>query len=764
MKKRSTLLSSIVLAFVMALMCVMAACTPAAEPITLTMKQETAEVFVGSTVKLSVEQSRDLLDTEKLEWTTDQASVATVNNGTVRGVSAGTAKITVSVGDASASCTVTVKEKRTITGLQETATIDLDKGETTVQLSATCSDGGAIEWKSKDTAVATVDQKGLVTAVDTNERVRTVEITATRGEATATCVVTVKKDSAPLSYDIERGSSNASVAGMPDQWFYFFKTSDGATSTIVSAKYSSDANDTKIELVYHSASETNSSGNPAENYLRYQTSYEDGTAYTVSFTINSNTAGRVKIGTQEFDVPANTPTDIVAGAERSATMPLNIQLYIYGGTEEAPVEVTLNKIAFALGAPEIPDDPVVPDPAKGPEYQIDPATASINLDAENINNKNFFNAEVWTEFTRNNTENATAKPEKQDDGSLKFTKDHMSRFDLFMVDADGNGTMKNLADKGDNLKDATAFYGKPFEYNFTVKADGNFNLLLFATNGAQPNPTKGDHRSVGLAFDVEAGTLTIRQSGSGTTDYVQATSSKFTWNKAGENSLKITVTRYDLTHIILRFEINGEKLAMSGKPENGVGMIYGGNYVDLVDTQSNGYGQRFAVVPQGATTLYITKLDIKRYDADPIQEFVFPSISFASADIEAVNDKAYLVISGTYTGETTAEALLELIRFDLQANNFNSWARYLQDSSLYTVTVGANNTYTLKVDLSSLADNGTYIAHCGINGTVDVKLPAAEGAQDGKQVTAGGRTYTLVYKHGLSESENNFGCVGVTIA
>lgn len=324
--------------------------------------------------------------------------------------------------------------------------------------------------------------------------------------------------------------------------------------------------------------------------------------------------------------------------------------------------------------------------------------------------------------------------------------------------------MKNIVDKGDNLP-SDWFYGKAYEYAFTMKADGNFSLMLFATNGAQPNPTKNDHRAVTFTFDVEAGSFIIRQSGSGTTDYAQATGSGFTWNKAGDNTLKLTITRFDLTHIIIRVEINGKPIEMTGSPESGVAFLYGGNYVDTVDAQTAGYGQRFNVVTGENTTLTIGKLDIKRYEADTIKEFILPALtSFTGADIEAAGDEAYLVIKGTYENAKTAEELLSYIQFDVQANNFNSWARYLQDSSLYTVTIGENNTFTLKVALSTLPQDGTYIAHAGANGKVDVKLTSAEGAQDGKSVTAGGVTYTLVYKHGAEGSENNFGCVGVTLS
>ncbi len=68
------------------------------------------EMFEGESVQLSVVyQPRDTTDLKIESWSTSDASVATVSEGKVFGMSSGTAVITCTVGDKSASMTVTIK-------------------------------------------------------------------------------------------------------------------------------------------------------------------------------------------------------------------------------------------------------------------------------------------------------------------------------------------------------------------------------------------------------------------------------------------------------------------------------------------------------------------------------------------------------------------------------------------------------------------------------------------------------------------------------
>lgn len=109
---------------------------------------------------------------------------------TVTGVKAGTATITVEASNGmSQTCKVTVTDV-VITG------IELSKAETTIEkgktetITATIKPAGAtaaISWTSGNTSVATVDSKGVITAVGPG----TADITAAVGEIKAVCKVTV---------------------------------------------------------------------------------------------------------------------------------------------------------------------------------------------------------------------------------------------------------------------------------------------------------------------------------------------------------------------------------------------------------------------------------------------------------------------------------------------------------------------------------------------------------------------------------------------
>ena len=109
---------------------------------------------------------------------------------TVTGVKAGTATITVEASNGmSQTCKVTVTDV-VITG------IELSKTETTIEkgktetITATIKPAGAtsaVSWTSGNTSVATVDSKGVITAVGPG----TADITASVGEVKAVCKVTV---------------------------------------------------------------------------------------------------------------------------------------------------------------------------------------------------------------------------------------------------------------------------------------------------------------------------------------------------------------------------------------------------------------------------------------------------------------------------------------------------------------------------------------------------------------------------------------------
>ncbi|MCK9561446.1 MAG: CIA30 family protein [Bacteroidales bacterium] len=131
-------------------------------------------------------------------WKSSNEAVATVNNsGVVTALAQGTANITATANDASGkvgTCVVTVSP-RLVTNISVLpATLSLVIDEISNPLTATVIPATATdptyEWASSNTAVATVDNSGVVTALAEG----TANITATANDASGkvgTCVVTV---------------------------------------------------------------------------------------------------------------------------------------------------------------------------------------------------------------------------------------------------------------------------------------------------------------------------------------------------------------------------------------------------------------------------------------------------------------------------------------------------------------------------------------------------------------------------------------------
>lgn len=162
-------------------------------PVTgVTLNHPTLALEVGgSDGSLSAVIAPDWATDQTLTWASSDTNVATVSNGTVTPVGAGTCNITATAGTVTATCAVTVDfvEVESVTVSEETlalvvggATGDLDA--TVLPVNASDPD---VAWTSSDELVATVDTDGVVTAVAAG----TATITATAGEQTDTCAVTV---------------------------------------------------------------------------------------------------------------------------------------------------------------------------------------------------------------------------------------------------------------------------------------------------------------------------------------------------------------------------------------------------------------------------------------------------------------------------------------------------------------------------------------------------------------------------------------------
>lgn len=186
------------------------------DPATLTLKK-------GTSKTLSVKYDpADTTDNKAATWESSDKSVATVDaNGKVTALKDGSATITAKVGKLTATCALTVQEKK-LTGISlDKTALELSKGQSSEALKviytpADTTDDKTVTWSSADEKIATV-KNGVVTAKATG----TTKITATVGTHKAECTVTVNAKLTgikvtPDKVTVEKGQkANLNVTYLP---------------------------------------------------------------------------------------------------------------------------------------------------------------------------------------------------------------------------------------------------------------------------------------------------------------------------------------------------------------------------------------------------------------------------------------------------------------------------------------------------------------------------------------------------------------------
>ena len=171
--------------------------------VTAVITTKNVSVYPGKTAKINVKYSNTTAQTTKV-WSSSNTKVATVDqNGVVKGVKAGKAKITLTVqnpGDAQAlvlSKDVTVKQY--VTSIKLNATKKAIYNGKSFTLKATVNPKNAankaVTYKSSNKKIATVTSKGVVKGIKPGKA--TITVTAKDGsKKSAKCTVTVKAQKA----------------------------------------------------------------------------------------------------------------------------------------------------------------------------------------------------------------------------------------------------------------------------------------------------------------------------------------------------------------------------------------------------------------------------------------------------------------------------------------------------------------------------------------------------------------------------------------
>ncbi len=148
------------------------------------------DIPIGQTINLSATVYPEITTDKTIVWKSSDESIVRVEEGVLYALKIGSAKVTATCGNKSASCTVNVVPIAVteISLDQTSASLRVDE---TVKLTATVGPDNATDktviWTSSNEDVATVED-GLVTA----KSVGTATVTAKVGEKTATCAITVE--------------------------------------------------------------------------------------------------------------------------------------------------------------------------------------------------------------------------------------------------------------------------------------------------------------------------------------------------------------------------------------------------------------------------------------------------------------------------------------------------------------------------------------------------------------------------------------------
>lgn len=200
----------------------------------VTVTPANASIMVGDTANLTATVQPVNAGNTNVVWGSSNNAVATVNNGVVTGISAGTATITATAADGSghsANCTVTVSAPILVDSiaLSKTSTeLAVGSSETlTVAVAPTNASNKTINWSSNNTAVATVDN-GTVRAVSAGTAVITAAAADGSG-VSASCTVTVKA-SAANTFAISETAVNL-TAGSTKQLYTRLDSADVTAGT-----------------------------------------------------------------------------------------------------------------------------------------------------------------------------------------------------------------------------------------------------------------------------------------------------------------------------------------------------------------------------------------------------------------------------------------------------------------------------------------------------------------------------------------------------
>ena len=174
------------------------------------IRGENKIINVGDTIRLTgLIYPGYALDT--IQWKSSNEEIASISyNGLVTAVSSGKTTIIAICGKATAKCEINVHAIKADKITLSKEKVSLNQSDTIkISASVTPKKGtDKVKWSSSDLKVATVSEEGVVTAIGAG----TAKITASCGDVTATCEVTVYEDTS-FNIDFTDDKLNVAIEG-----------------------------------------------------------------------------------------------------------------------------------------------------------------------------------------------------------------------------------------------------------------------------------------------------------------------------------------------------------------------------------------------------------------------------------------------------------------------------------------------------------------------------------------------------------------------
>lgn len=181
------------------------------------LNARSVELSRGDTYTLEATVSPEDATNKSIIWSSSDDSVASVEDGVVSASEAGTAIISAEAGGKKATClfTITVPVESLTLNKTSLSLTENQKEQLTAYISPEDATNKDIAWSSSNTSVAVVDSDGEVLAIKKGA----CNITATLGDISAECIVTVDSPEVPVSNielsgptRIERGKTGTAIA------------------------------------------------------------------------------------------------------------------------------------------------------------------------------------------------------------------------------------------------------------------------------------------------------------------------------------------------------------------------------------------------------------------------------------------------------------------------------------------------------------------------------------------------------------------------